>query len=213
MSFAPLFEFMARGGPAIWVIAALSVLTLSLLLWRVAELMQAGLWRRSQAETWLDLWRRGNAAPNSAARTPRDRVTQAAMQAVLTPAFSTEMAEKEVTRIAKGELAVLRRGLRPLELIATIAPLVGLLGTVLGMIGAFQALQDSGNGADPSVLAGGIWEALLTTAAGMAVTIPASALVSWVEGLTEREQAAMEDIATRVFTSSATRPILHQAAE
>ncbi|WP_353402745.1 MotA/TolQ/ExbB proton channel family protein, partial [Pseudophaeobacter arcticus] len=210
---APLFEFMARGGPALWVIAALSVLTLSLLLWRVAELMQAGLWRRSQAETWLNLWRRGNAAPNSAARTPRDRVTQAAMQAVLTPAFSTEMAEKEVTRIAKGELAVLRRGLRPLELIATIAPLVGLLGTVLGMIGAFQALQDSGNGADPSVLAGGIWEALLTTAAGMAVAIPASALVSWVEGLTEREQAAMEDIATRVFTSSATRPILHQAAE
>ena len=213
MSFAPLFEFMARGGPALWVIAALSVLTLSLLLWRVAELMQAGLWRRSQAETWLDLWRRGNAAPDSAARTPRDRVTQAAMQAVLTPAFSTEMAEKEVTRIAKGELAVLRRGLRPLELIATIAPLVGLLGTVLGMIGAFQALQDSGNGADPSVLAGGIWEALLTTAAGMAVAIPASALVSWIEGLTEREQAAMEDIATRVFTSSATRPILHQAAE
>lgn len=213
MPFAPLFEFMARGGPALWVIAALSVLTLSLLLWRVAELMQAGLWRRSQAEAWLGLWRRGNAAPNSAARTPRDRVTQAAMQAVLTPAFSTEMAEKEVTRIAKGELAVLRRGLRPLELIATIAPLVGLLGTVLGMIGAFQALQDSGNGADPSVLAGGIWEALLTTAAGMAVAIPASALVSWVEGLTEREQAAMEDIATRVFTSSATRPILHQAAE
>lgn len=213
MSFAPLFEFMARGGPALWVIAALSVLTLSLLLWRVAELMQAGLWRRSQAEAWLDLWRRGNAAPNSAARTPRDRLTQAAMQAVLTPAFSTKMAEKEVTRIAKGELAVLRRGLRPLELIATIAPLVGLLGTVLGMIGAFQALQDSGNGADPSVLAGGIWEALLTTAAGMAVAIPASALVSWVEGLTEREQAAMEDIATRVFTSSATRPILHQAAE
>ena len=213
MSFAPLFEFMARGGPALWVIAALSVLTLSLLLWRVAELMQAGLWRRSQAEAWLDLWRRGNAAPNSAARTPRERVTQAAMHAVLTPAFSTEMAEKEITRIAKGELAVLRRGLRPLELIATIAPLVGLLGTVLGMIGAFQALQDSGNGADPSVLAGGIWEALLTTAAGMAVAIPASALVSWVEGLTEREQAAMEDIATRVFTSSATRPILHQAAE
>jgi len=213
MSFAPLFEFMARGGPALWVIAALSVLTLSLLLWRVAELMQAGLWRRSQAEAWLDLWRRGDTAPNSTARTPRDRVTQAAMQAVLTPAFSTEMAEKEVTRIAKGELAVLRRGLRPLELIATIAPLVGLLGTVLGMIGAFQALQDSGNGADPSVLAGGIWEALLTTAAGMAVAIPASALVSWVEGLTEREQAAMEDIATRVFTSSATRPILHQAAE
>lgn len=213
MSFAHLLEFMARGGPALWVIAALSVLTLSLLLWRVAALMQTGLWRRSQGEAWLDLWRRGDVVPSSTARTPRDRVTQAAMQVLLTPSFSSETAEKEVTRVAKAELALLRRGLRPLELIATIAPLVGLLGTVLGMIDAFQALQDSGNGADPSVLAGGIWEALLTTAAGMAVAIPASALVSWIEGLTEREQAAMEDIATRVFTIAATRPLLHQAAE
>jgi biopolymer transport protein ExbB len=61
-----------------------------------------------------------------------------------------------------------------LELISTIAPLLGLLGTVLGMIAAFQALQESGSRADPAILAGGIWEALLTTAAGMAVAIPAS---------------------------------------
>ena len=60
-------------------------------------------------------------------------------------------------------LAETKTGLRPLELIATIAPLLGLLGTVMGMISAFQQLQQAGNHADPGTLAGGIWEALLTT--------------------------------------------------
>ena len=182
MSLAPLFDFMARGGPALWVIAALSVLTLALFLWRVIALAQAGAWRKPQAEAWIAEWIEGGSPPVTAARSPLDRVAMAAMRALLAPGFTPEAAEKETTRIAKAELAELRRGLRPLELIAAIAPLVGLLGTVLGMIGAFQALQESGSGADPSVLAGGIWEALLTTAAGMTVAIPASALASWIEG-------------------------------
>ena len=103
--------------------------------------------------------------------------------------------------MAKGLLAEARTGLRALELVATIAPLIGLLGTVLGMIAAFQALQTSGNSADPSVLAGGIWEALLTTAAGMAVAIPASAALTWFESVADRVQADMEDAATRIFTA------------
>lgn len=110
------------------------------------------------------------------------------------------LAREEVTRLAAHELAVLRGGLRPLELIATIAPLIGLLGTVLGMIEAFQALETSGGQANPSALAGGIWEALLTTAAGMAVAIPAAVALSWFEGVAERVQMDMEDLATRLFT-------------
>ena len=109
-------------------------------------------------------------------------------------------AREETTRIARGELARLREGLRALELIATIAPLIGLLGTVLGMIEAFQALQATGARADPSVLAGGIWEALLTTAAGMAVAIPAAAALTWFESVADAVQAEMEDLATRIFT-------------
>lgn len=213
MSLAPLIDFMVRGGPALWVIAALSVLTLTLFFWRVIGLAQAGVWHKRQTEAWLEQWSVEGAAPACAGSTPLDRVTLSAIRALLTPEFSPEIAEKETIRIAKAELATLRRGLRPLELIAAIAPLVGLLGTVLGMIGAFQALQESSSGADPAVLAGGIWEALLTTAAGMAVAIPASALVSWIEGLTEREQAAMEDATTRVFTAAATHPALRHAAE
>ncbi|MEY8802046.1 MotA/TolQ/ExbB proton channel family protein [Leisingera sp. XS_AS12] len=213
MSLAPLFEFMSRGGPALWVIAALSVLTLALFFWRVIALARAGAWRTPLAESLIAEWGRGRSPGAIVARTPLDRVTLTAIQALQTPSYGAEVAERETTRIAKAELAGLRQGLRPLELIAAIAPLVGLLGTVLGMIGAFKALQESGSGADPSVLAGGIWEALLTTAAGMAVAIPASALASWIEGLAERQQAWMEDAATRVFTLPTGRVPIQQAAE
>ncbi|MCE8471205.1 MotA/TolQ/ExbB proton channel family protein, partial [Rhodovulum sulfidophilum] len=88
------------------------------------------------------------------------------------------------------------------ELIAVIAPLLGLLGTVLGMIDAFQALQSAGAAADPADLAGGIWEALLTTAAGMAVAIPAAVALSWFESVADSARADMEDLATRLFLAT-----------
>lgn len=67
--------------------------------------------------------------------------------------------------------------LRPLEVIAASAPLLGLLGTVIGMIEAFSALSSAGSDINPSLLAAGIWKALLTTAAGLIVALPA--LISW----------------------------------
>ena len=109
-------------------------------------------------------------------------------------------ARDETARVARGALMDAGSGLRALDLIATIAPLVGLLGTVLGMIDAFQALQDSGARADPSALAGGIWEALLTTAAGMAVAIPASMALSWFDSINDRLAHDFDDLATRILT-------------
>ena len=64
--------------------------------------------------------------------------------------------------------------IRVLELIAMISPLLGLLGTVMGMIQSFQALEMAQGSANASVLAGGIWQALLTTAVGLLVAIPAA---------------------------------------
>ena len=71
------------------------------------------------------------------------------------------------------------------------------------MIEAFQALETSGGQADPSVLAGGIWEALLTTAAGMGVAIPAAVALSWFEAIADTVQGDLEDLATRIFTQDA----------
>jgi biopolymer transport protein ExbB len=132
-------------------------------------------------------------------RSIRSSVVHAALTAIDT--LPEANAREETTRAAKAQLAQARVGLGALELIATIAPLLGLLGTVLGMIAAFQALQAAGTRADPALLAGGIWEALLTTAAGMAVAIPASAALTWFEAVIDKLRRDLEDSATRLFVA------------
>lgn len=79
--------------------------------------------------------------------------------------------EKELSVIGTKQVRKIEKGLSWLSLIATIAPLIGLTGTVTGMIKAFMVIEHSTT-VNPSMLAGGIWEALLTTAAGLLVAIP-----------------------------------------
>lgn len=195
-------DFLNIGGPALWVIAGLSVITLGLILWKLWRLSLMGAWRKGATEAAVAQWQAGQndtALASLRNRTGlRARVVKAAMQASQT--LPPEDARDETTRVARGALMDAGSGLRARDLIATIAPLVGLLGTVLGMIEAFQALQDSGARADPSALAGGIWEALLTTAAGMAVAIPASMALSWFDSINDRLAHDFDDLATRVLT-------------
>ncbi|WP_300583318.1 MotA/TolQ/ExbB proton channel family protein [Marivita sp.] len=197
-----IIAFLNIGGPALWVIAGLSVVTLGLILWKLWRLSLMGAWRRSASEKAVALWQKGqhDAALSSIQHRKglRARVVKAAMQADRT--LHSEDARDETARVARAALMDAGSGLRALDLIATIAPLVGLLGTVLGMIDAFQALQDSGARADPSALAGGIWEALLTTAAGMAVAIPASMALSWFDSINDRLAHDFDDLATRILT-------------
>lgn len=196
-----IVEFLNRGGPALWVIAGLSVVTLGLILWKLWRLSLLGAWRSDASEKAVRLWQKGQRDAALATvhhRTAiRARVVLAAMQASM--ALPPDDARDETARVARGALMETGSGARALDLIATIAPLVGLLGTVLGMIEAFQALQDSGARADPAALAGGIWEALLTTASGMAVAIPASMALSWFDSMNDRLAHDFDDLATRVL--------------
>jgi biopolymer transport protein ExbB len=215
----PLFALIRDGGWTMWLIAALSVILLAVILWKVLSLWRLGVWGGSHSRRALDLWaqgdRRGAIEQVRGRPSARARVAQAAIGTSLDPAFDDKAAREETARVARQTLYRSREGLRALELIATIAPLLGLLGTVLGMISAFQVLQTSGNQADPSDLAGGIWVALLTTAAGMAVAIPAGVALSWFESITDRLQSDLEDMATRVFIARqpAPRTRLVEAAE
>lgn len=197
-------EVLDRGGPVMWLIAALSVATLAFILWKTWRLALMGAWSGAASARAADLWaagdRDGAARALAGRRSLRATLVRAAMAARSDPALTEAQAREETVRVAKAELARARSGLRLLDLVVTIAPLLGLLGTVLGMIAAFQTLQQSGAQADPSDLAGGIWEALLTTAAGMGVAIPASMALSWFESVVDRVQADMEDLATRIFT-------------
>lgn len=198
-------RFLRDGGPAIWAISLLSVVTLALILWKVWRLALIGAWSRGKAVKAVALYEQDEAANAlglvHGRKGLRSKVVSAAISA--RRSLPEDKAREETTRVAKHELAEAAVGLRALELIATIAPLLGLLGTVMGMIAAFQALQQSGSRADPSMLAGGIWEALLTTAAGMAVTIPASAALTWFEAVIDRMRRDIEDAAARIFVHSA----------
>ncbi|HKK35643.1 MAG TPA: MotA/TolQ/ExbB proton channel family protein [Paracoccaceae bacterium] len=196
--------FLDRGGPVLWLIAALSVATLALILWKIWRLALMGAWSGAASERAAQLWAGGDRAGAQeivAARSSlRAALARAAMAARLDASLTEAQAREETVRVAKAGLSRARAGLRMLDLVVTIAPLLGLFGTVLGMIAAFQTLQETGAQADPSALAGGIWEALLTTAAGMGVAIPASMALSWFESVVERVQGDMEDLATRIFT-------------
>ena len=77
---------------------------------------------------------------------------------------------------------MLERYLPSLHLISNVSPLLGLFGTVTGMIKAFQAIQNLGGKVNASVLAGGIWEAMLTTALGLGVAIPAMVAHNYLQG-------------------------------
>ncbi|MFZ8942606.1 MAG: MotA/TolQ/ExbB proton channel family protein [Gemmobacter sp.] len=195
---------LERGGPAMWAIGALSVVTVATILWKLADLARAGAFRggartRAAAERWQAGDAAGAAAMLRGARTARARLATAAMAAAGDPTLDQAAAEAETARAARAILSEARAGLRLLDLVTTAAPLLGLLGTVLGMIEAFRALEESGARADAAALAGGIWEALLTTAAGMAVALPAAVALAWFEGVIEAMRHDMEDAATRIL--------------
>ena len=95
--------------------------------------------------------------------------------------------------VARGVLEQAKRGLSLLAVSASVAPLLGLLGTVTGMIRAFQQITLHGTG-DPRLLAGGISEALVTTEAGLLVAIPAMLFHAWCVRRNRRLAAALEQV-------------------
>ncbi len=204
MELGALNELVTRGGPVIWAIIVLSFLALTVALWKTWRLGRLGAWSQ-RSEPAVSLWVAGDydtARQHAAsAQDATSTVAAAAMAARMSASLTEAQAREETERVAKALLAQSRSGLRVLDLTVTIAPLLGLLGTVLGMIDAFQALQTEGAAADAATLAGGIWQALLTTAAGMSVAIPASIVLTWFESSIENLQTRMEDAATRIFTS------------
>ena len=193
-------DALSVGGPALWVIFGISIVLVTVGLWKFWHLIELGAWNKKQADEILRLWLEEKVEPiDTSWQNIRAKVLGQTILAISEKNYSDEMVREECMRLANKELYEARRGLRIIDLIITIAPLVGLLGTVLGMIEAFQALQDSGAQADPSALAGGIWEALLTTAAGMGIAIPASILLSWYDSVVENVQADIENLATQAI--------------
>ncbi|MBU4152902.1 MAG: MotA/TolQ/ExbB proton channel family protein [Proteobacteria bacterium] len=106
-----------------------------------------------------------------------------------------ETLELVLSHSVSRELKLLERHLGTLSALGNIATMLGLLGTVFGMIKAFMAVAELGGRVNASVLAGGIWEAMLTTAYGLIVAIPIVFFHNYLEGRVEDLQASHEEVA------------------
>ncbi len=171
-----LIDRLQDGGPVIALLLVLSLISLTLVAMKTVQLwpVRSGAGDRRRA---FEAWRAGDrdAAQRilGDGRSPADRVTAVAMRG-LRDGRRRGALESEALRLGNDEVEAMNRHIRLLELIAMVSPLLGLLGTVLGMIQSFQELELAQGAANASVLAGGIWQALLTTATGLIVAIPAA---------------------------------------
>jgi len=172
----PGFEFslFARGGPMIWVLVALAVLCLTVFLERVLYLHRGQIRAKAFIEGIKNILakRRLVEALTVCEETPGP-VAAVVKAALLHAEDSAESMRFHVQEAAVVELPVLERRLGAIAAIAQVAPLVGLLGTVLGMAGTFLAFEKGGNYAMAAALSRGMWQALLATAGSLMLAIPA----------------------------------------
>ena len=196
-------SLLQSGGVVVAILLVLSVFASAIVVAKLLQFRAARLGDRQTAPAALALYRRGDGARAMAlASASANPAAQALARALNGRRLQMADAaiQAEVARYGNRCLAELRSWLRPLEVIASLAPLLGLFGTVLGMIAAFRALEAAGNQVNPAILSGGIWEALLTTAVGLAIAIPTVAALNWLERRVERLAEDMEDAVAGVFT-------------
>lgn len=211
MSFADILTsvtgFLELGGPVVAVLAGLSVIALTVVILKLAQFWLQRVGRPGRSEAAVRLWAHGRRREAWQAlgdiRSASEEAVAIAMQAAETGNADKALVEEDIGRAATRRLHRYNSGMKGLDAIAQIAPLLGLFGTVLGMIEAFRELQSAGNAVDPSLLAGGIWVALLTTAVGLAVAMPVSLVVTYLEGQIENEKVAIETLASAVLLEHA----------
>ncbi len=128
-----------------------------------------------------------------------------------------ERVKESIENAGNQEISKLEKGLPILASVSGIAPLLGFLGTVTGMISAFMTIQDLQGSVSPSDLAGGIWEALITTAFGLFVGIPALALYNYflsaVKKLVGEIEMVANDVVDVIQESSTTQSEVDEEIE
>jgi biopolymer transport protein ExbB len=194
-----LFELLEQGGPLMIPIGILSVVAATLTFERIWALREQQIISLDRHKNVLAFLRDNNheAAESAYASDtrPMARITLAAFRH--RGVRRTEL--KEIMEEAGAiEVPRMSRFVEGIGTIAAVAPLLGLLGTVTGMIDVFQKVSAT---ADPQIneLAGGIWEALVTTGAGLSVAIPSFLAYRWLESIVERRTQVLQECSLEVL--------------
>ena len=197
------------GGPIVYILLVLSIYATAVILYKLHIFYKVQFFKSDQTAKSINLWLSNN--HNDAyelindINDPQAEVVSFAMYPLLKHKKLTIKTDndirEEITRLSDERINSYSSNLNSLQVIATIAPLLGLLGTVFGMIEAFQQMEMAGKNVDPSILSGGIWEALLTTAAGLSVAIPIVVFESYFRNLIDTFKNNIENSVTKVLTS------------
>lgn len=197
-----MFDFLVKGGILVTPIILCSVVALALFLERLIRLSRVKIRGNGLVESISGLLKAGedHQAYELASKdaSPMGRIFAQAMEV---KDQDRETLETVLVHATEAETRDLSRYLQALATIGNIAPLLGLLGTVLGMIKAFMVIQEMGGKVNAAVLAGGIWEAMLTTAMGLAVALPTMVAYSYLAARVDRYEAQLQD-GTVVFLKS-----------
>lgn len=196
--------FLQKGGLIVPVLALLSVYAVGVIIFKCVQFYKANVFDRSFIEPALKEIKSGDRgkATQTLANIPGPiaRIMRVTFECVANREMSQKSREAEITRVGAADIRYLESHLRGLEMTASVAPLIGLLGTVIGMITSFSKLSLSGTRVDPTLLAGGIWEALIATAGGLAVAIPALAAHYVLDGIIEKVRATMKDVSVQILS-------------
>ena len=195
MSAGPA-RLIELGGPVVLILLGLSVLGAAVIIYKLIQLRGYSTGAFAALNKFLH---------NPAEPIDSGHPLGALMVYATSQASSNQPANKleaELARRGNRVVSDCARYLRLVELIAYLSPLLGLLGTVLGMIEAFQGLQVDVEQANAGVLAGGIWEALLTTAVGLGIAIPMTAAHALLEGRVKSISENLQDLLEHALEST-----------
>lgn len=185
-------QYFLQGGPLMWPLALCSLVSLAVILERFIALREnmvappefldevGGLILEEKPEEALELCRR--------TWQPVARIVESALERRTLP---REWISDAILNTGKEEAVHLEKNLDILSMVASVSPLIGLLGTVTGMIQVFRKIAEQGLGNAPA-LSGGISEALITTAAGLMVGIPSLIAYHYLFGRAQRLIGQME---------------------
>ena len=196
-------------GPVVYILMVLSIYATAIIFYKLHIFYKVNFFNNDALENSIKLWisKEHNQAYDEINKSndPQTEVVSFTMYQLLkhkklTSKIDSDLRE-EITRLSDERITYYSSKLNSLQVIAAIAPLLGLLGTVFGMIEAFQQMEIAGKNVDPSILSGGIWEALLTTAAGLSVAIPIVMFESYFRNLVDRFKSNLENAITKVMTA------------
>ncbi|MDP8247272.1 MAG: MotA/TolQ/ExbB proton channel family protein [Candidatus Tritonobacter lacicola] len=194
------FNFIEKGGLLMWPIVGCSVIALTVFIEKMIHLHRARIDAGKFLHTVRETLRDGGTEEAIYLCEETPGPVAAVIKAALEHAGESKEEMKEaVEEVSLHEVPRLGKNLVILSTVAHITPLLGLLGTVSGMIRAFMMIQEKAGLANPGELAQGIWVALITTAAGLVVAIPAYVAYNYLASRVDTQVLDMERCATDVI--------------